>query len=1127
MTTPTREIPTTYDHATTLEPTYQKWLAAGAFKALPDQRQNRYVIMMPLPNVTGALHMGHAMDNVMQDMLIRWHRMMGDNSLWMPGTDHAGIATQAIVEKRLLELEGKTRNDIGREELIRRIWEWKDKSEQRIILQQQRMGCSCDWDRHRFTMDAVCTAAVRETFFRMFRDGLIYRGNRMVNWDCQLQTAVSDDEIYHDLIDGHFWHLKYPIINPKPGEPEFVTVATTRPETMLGDTAVACHPNPTKALQRQIDKVKEKLKSAGQKERPTVEAELAQLEERVQTHLPRLEQFAAMARDGRKVLLPLQEREIPLITDEWARPELGSGCVKITPAHDPNDYNVWRTHNLAKVSANESKNLPEKSSQGYEFAIINILNPDGTLNANAGAYKGLDRFAARKKVVVDLQAKNLILQIEDRQIEIGHSDRSKSPIEPYLSKQWFVRMGDVPGGIVCGRGTANEFRAPGLAQAAIDAVRGDWKSPTGRKLTFYPDADRYGNTYCDWLAEKRDWCISRQLWWGHRIPIWRANCFGAAAQALLTEVSRFAYGEELWLVITDADGEILTPDAARNYAQQHSDADHPLEIMVCSRNLVTDEKYAAQLAQLGLIQDPDVLDTWFSSAIWPHSTLGFPDPQNAQVKPGQTPCGRIDGQPDALSYYYPGSCLVTGRDIITLWVARMQLTGLYNLGDVPFTDCFVHATILDGKGERMSKSKGNGIDPVDIIERYGVDALRYILCEMQTGTQEFRLPVQAISPFTGDFIDLATAKHGRTIFSYICPQSGKEFDVTGTMPELPSAKVVSERFDEGKNFCNKLWNASRFAMMNLTDQPFQPLTLNELDPEDRWILARLNNAISQVQRGLTTYNPSAAIGAARSFFWNELCDWYLELIKPRLRNNLAKASAQDGQEATEKPSQGSFVARQVLAAVLDQTLRLFHPFIPFITEAIWAELGQIMPTRGITEPFPASESLILAAWPEPQTAWADASLEADFELLQETIKGIRNVRGKYNVPPGKKLAAIIKIGGAAGATLQRLTGHLQSQAGLDSVIVTAAADKPKTAAAQVVRDFEIYVNGVLDPDMERKRLSEQRDKLLKFKESQQKKLANDSFVSKAPANVVEAERQKLRDTETQLAVIEESLRGLE
>ena len=553
-----KELPIHFAFSDAQKSIYPKWLDSGSFSAAPDEREDRYVIMMPLPNVTGALHMGHAMDNIMQDLLIRFNRMRGNNTLWMPGCDHAGIATQAVVETRIFELEGKNRHDIGREELVERIWQWKDEYQTRIIDQQKQMGCSCDWDLHRFTMDPVCTRAVREAFYRMFKDGLIYRGNRLVNWDCQLQTAVSDDEIYRESIDGNFWHLKYPVIDPVDGDPQFVAVATTRPETMLGDTAVAVHPDPEASLKATIETLEAKLESASSKDRTEIELELGRVRDRAKNQLAGLVHLTEMAKSGRLVGLPLTGREIPLILDEWAKPELGSGCVKVTPAHDPNDYEVWSRHQ-------------------EEIGIINLLNPDGTYNESAGNYAGLDRDMVRSRVLEDLEAEGLILEVEDREIELGFSDRSKTPIEPFASKQWFVRMGDVPGGIECGLGTPNRFTTPGLAQSAIDATAEDWRSPSGRHLTFFPDSDRYRGTFVSWLGEKRDWCISRQLWWGHRIPIWRGDLANGSAD----RVRRLAeqHPDRIWAWISDDSGEM------RDLADRSIDEDsvEGLSLLVCIR----------------------------------------------------------------------------------------------------------------------------------------------------------------------------------------------------------------------------------------------------------------------------------------------------------------------------------------------------------------------------------------------------------------------------------------------------------------------------------------------------------------------------------------------------------------
>jgi valyl-tRNA synthetase len=1077
----TVEIPIHYNFSEAQDRIYEKWLNNGSMKAVPDGRENRYVIMMPLPNITGALHMGHAMDNVMQDLLIRWHRMLGDNTLWMPGTDHAGIATQAVVERRLFELEGKTRRDIGREALVRRIWMWKDEYQNRIIKQQQKIGCSCDWELQRFTMDRVCSRAVREAFFRLFADGLIYRGYRLVNWDCQLQTAISDDEIEYETVRGYFWHIRYPVIEPQGGEPSSVTVATTRPETMLGDTAVAVHPDPENALHRIIDETRERVKTVPRKERAALENELHHMEQRRESHLPTLLKLVQMSKEGRMVNLPLLNRHIPLILDEWAKPELGSGCVKITPAHDANDYDVWTRH-------------------CDEIDIINLLNPDGTYNENAGQYAGLPLEEVRARVIEDLEKEALLEKTEAREIEIGHSERSKAPIEPYLSKQWFIRMGDREGGIRFGTGTSKQFEKPGLAQAAIDAVNGQWSSPTGLRMIFYPDHERYSGTYCNWLSEKRDWCISRQLWWGHRIPIWHGQITKKYMDRIVALIGESAE-KLLWGWISDEEGTLIDP--------ANTKGEGPFEMFVCIRNVEGEKKYATHLEAAGLIQDPDVLDTWFSSALWPFSTLGWPDPENAPVERENRPLRQVNGYGNYLEYYYPGSCLVTARDIITQWVARMLVMGLYLLGDVPFTHCFIHANIQDGKGERMSKSKGNGIDPIDIIEEYGSDAMRYVLCDMQTGTQDIRLPVQAISPYTGDMVDLAEAKHGRSVFTYICPKTGREFDVLGTIEDLPKARVTSDRFAIGRAFCTKLWNAARFALMNLGQYEYRPVDPEELEPEDLWILSRLSSTIEEVTRQLEKYNPSAAIGAAREFFWSELCDWYLEFIKPRLKGGVR-----------------AFTARSVLTVAIDQILRLFHPFVPFITETLWEKLNTQAPVRGIEAPFEREDLLISTSWPKPLDRFKNSALEEDFLLLRQIIRAIRDLRARYSVSPSRTIGAVIKARGKAVECVGSYSRIIENMASIGGLEYGTDVEKPPLAALQVLGDMEIYVEGVLDPVKERAKLEKQKGRLLKNAEATGKKLANPHFLRKAPRTVVENEKRKLQEIKTQLTLIEQNLDAL-
>jgi len=1097
------ELPDKYDPQT-LEPAVtQRWLEHKAFSATPDDREHRYVVMMPLPNVTGALHMGHAMDNVMQDLLTRWHRMRGDNTLWQPGLDHAGIATQAVVEKRLKEIEGKTRHDIGREALVERIHDWSAKSKSRIVAQQQGMGCSCDWDRARFTMDDVCARAVRQTFFAMFRDGLIFRGDRLVNWDCALQTAVSDDELYKESVKGKFHYFRYPILEASGDEPTHVPIATTRPETMLGDTAVAVHPDPKGALEAAIAQQQKKVAEAGDKERPDAERELQRLQTRVTEVLPNLVKICELGKAGRKVMLPLVDREIPIILDEWADPTLGTGCVKITPAHDPNDYMVWQRH-------------PEIGD------AINMLNADGSISSVGGKYAGHDRFEARKMILADLEQLGLVDKIEDREMEIDHSDRSKTIIEPYLSKQWFVRMGDVEGGILMGRGTAKEFRSPGLAQAALDATNGTlpaFADGTPRsKVAFHPDPVRYQNMHDRWLGEKRDWCISRQLWWGHRIPVFCGEM--ATAQLLMIAPMLQSHLDRddvaAWLVMPD--GERMSPQQAFEHLKGPN-APLSVEVQVCFLDAKNDESVGPMLASAGLQQDPDVLDTWFSSMLWPHSTLGWPNPETAGIDAGQASLAANGDAASALDYYYPGSCLVTGRDIITLWVARMIVGGLYNLGDVPFTDVFLHATILDGKGVRMSKSKGNGIDPLDIIDRYGADALRYVVCELQTGTQDVRLPVQAISPFTKEgeperLVDLATAKPGPYLGTFMDKEAGEPMDLIGQYAKegIEPAKATSDRFMVGASFCNKLFNAARFAFLNLDGTEFTALDVDKLAVEDRWILSRLQNAIRALDEQLEGYNPSAAVAIARDFFWNELCDWYLEMIKPRMR--------EDADEASRK------TAQQVLAAVLDQTLRLLHPFVPFLTETLWTRLNELAPKRGVQTEFATSALLVHAEWPTGDRAWQAAGIESNITAMQEWCVAIREARARYQIPPRQKVEARFQADGDTAAVLEATHVLLAHMAGLESCAIGPDQQRTKDSATVVVGTAKVFLLGVVDLEKEKAKLEKEKGKLEGQIGGLDRKLSNEGFLKKAPPAVVEKEREQLAAMKARLEAIQQSLAEL-
>ncbi len=758
---------------------------------------------------------------------------------------------------------------------------------------------------------------MRHTFFRLFKDGLIYRGTRLVNWDTHLQTAVSDDEVFHETVQGHFWHLKYPVIDALPGEPEHVSIATTRPETMLGDTAVAVHPDPGAALDAFEAELKQKLAAAPAKERPAVQAQLGELAERRRTVLPQLIHLRDMARAGRKVMLPLLDRPIPLVADEWAKPELGSGCVKITPAHDPNDYEVGKRQDLP---------------------MVNILNSNGTLNDNAGPYQGLTMKAGRERVVADLESLGLLEKVEDREIELAHSDRSKMPIEPYLADQWFVKMDR-------------------LAQSAMDAV-------TDGRVKIVPP--RYGRGYLDWLGEKRDWPVSRQLWWGHQIPIWYAR--------------------------TASEADLRKAFAGRDDVCWHRDAEHDQWLVCALEEDLTEDAVAGHK----LTREVDVLDTWFSSGLWPHSTLGWPD---------KTP---------ELDYYYPTSTLITSRDIITLWVARMVLLGIYNVGEVPFHDVYIHPKILDGYGEGMSKSKGNGVDPLDVIEKFGADSLRFSLAYLTTETQDVRMPVEFECPHCQAAIE--QTKKNRVQPRVECKKCGQPFSTQwANKPEdraLPRGAVISERFELGRNFCNKLWNAARFALLNLEGYTPRPVGEQELAVEDRWILSRLATVTAETTAALETYRYGDAARVLYDFAWNEFCSFYVEMAKGRLQDERAR-----------------LVAQRVLAHTLDSIVRLLHPMIPFITEEIWQRLAEAAPRRGLTQPSPAAESVMIAPWPEADAARQDPQIEVRFAQFQEVLKGLRDIRSRQNIPPKARLHFSVRCDAQMSNLLKPMEPYFESMAG--------------------------------------------------------------------------------------------------
>lgn len=867
---------TAYDPREVEEKWYRYWEENKYFHPRVDGDQTPFCIVMPPPNVTGQLHMGHALNNTLQDILIRWRRMQGYNTLWLPGTDHAGIATQARVEEELAK-EGLTRSELGREKFLERVWAWKEKYGGRITHQLRRLGASCDWERERFTMDEGCSEAVREVFLRLYERGLIYRGNYIINWCPRCHTTISDIEVEHEDIPGQLYYVKYPVKNSA----EFVTVATTRPETMLGDVAVAVHPGD--------------------------------------------ERYRQLV--GKILILPLTGREIPVIADEYVDPAFGTGAVKITPAHDPNDFAVGQRHNLPAPK---------------------VIDEGAVMTEEAGRYRGLDRYACRKRVVQDLKEQGYLLKVEDYTHAVGHCYRCRTVIEPMLSKQWFVRMRP-------------------LAGPAIKAVQ------EGR-IRFVPE--RFTRIYLNWMENIRDWCISRQLWWGHRIPVWYC---------------------------TDC-GEMI---AAKEPPGR------------CPR-----------CAGRELAQDPDVLDTWFSSALWPFSTLGWPQKT-------------ID-----LAYYYPTTVLVTGRDIIFFWVARMIFSGLAFMEEVPFREVLVHGLVLDSLGRKMSKSLGNGVDPIDVIESHGADSLRFML-------------------------------------------------VTGNTPGS-DLRFHFERLDGARNFTNKIWNASRFTLMNLQDyRPAKRPAPDSYTLADRWILSRLQAAIEGVTANLEAYELGEAARIIYEFTWDEFCDWYIELAKASLY----------GRNAQRKRT-----TQFVLATVLKTALELLHPFMPFITEEIW----QRLPNRG--------QTIMKAPWPTGEPGRRDLQAEEQMAVLMEITRAIRHLRSEMNVPPGSR-AKVLLVAPAEEIRnlLVRWGSYVQDLARCDLQLTAELSTKPEQAAHAVARGVEIFIplKGLIDLDKEVSRLEKELAGIRQDLARVQGKLQNENFLKKARPEVIEKERAK----EAELLSAREALSG--
>ncbi|RST76228.1 valine--tRNA ligase [Siminovitchia acidinfaciens] len=872
------DMPTKYDPLNIERNRYEWWLEGKFFEAENNPEKDPYTIVIPPPNVTGRLHLGHAWDTTLQDILTRMKRMQGYDVLWLPGMDHAGIATQAKVEEQLRS-EGKSRYDLGREKFLEETWKWKEEYADFIRQQWAKLGLGLDYTRERFTLDKGLSKAVREVFVRLYNEGLIYRGEYIINWDPATKTALSDIEVIYKDVQGAFYHMRYPLADGSGS----IEIATTRPETMLGDTAVAVHP-----------------------------------EDERYKHLI-----------GKTVILPIVGREIPIVADDYVDMEFGSGAVKITPAHDPNDFEIGNRHDLERVL---------------------IMNEDGTMNERAGKYNGMDRFACRKQIVKDLQDEGVLFKIEEHMHSVGHSERSGAVVEPYLSTQWFVKMQP-------------------LADEAIKLQQSD------EKVQFVPD--RFEKTYLHWMENIRDWCISRQLWWGHRIPAWYHK-----------ETGELYVGQE-------------APEDEENWEQ-----------------------------------DNDVLDTWFSSALWPFSTMGWPDAEAEDFK-----------------RYYPTDCLVTGYDIIFFWVSRMIFQGLKFTGKRPFDDVLIHGLVRDAEGRKMSKSLGNGVDPMDVIDKYGADSLRYFLATGSSPGHDLRFSI--------------------------------------------------EKVESVWNFANKIWNASRFALMNMDGFTYDEIDLSaEKSVADKWILTRLNDTIETVTKLSDKYEFGEVGRVLYHFIWDDLCDWYIEMAKLPLYGE---------DEAAKK------MTRSVLAHVLDQTMRLLHPFMPFITEEIW----QNLPHEG--------ESITVASWPQAKEELTDREAANEMKILMDIIRSVRNIRAEVNTPMSKKITLMLKAQDEKVLEiLQKNKSYLERFCNPQELIMEVGLKSPEKAMTAVVTGVELFLPlaGLLNIEEEIARLEKEWAKWNSEVERVQKKLGNEKFVNKAPQAVVDEERAKEKDYMAKRATVEERIKEL-
>ncbi|MEM7322250.1 MAG: valine--tRNA ligase [Actinomycetota bacterium] len=1064
--TPASEIEKAYDPSAAEQEVSARWEKAkmsavepvsGADGSSSSDEKKTYSIVIPPPNVTAALHLGHALNNTLQDVLIRYHRMLGDRTLWMPGTDHAGIATQTVVEKRLLA-QGIKRLEMGREAFVDKTQEWKDEYEAVIIDQLLAMGASCDWDRIRFTMDEMCSTAVRHAFFALFRDGLIYRGKRLVNWDPVTRTALADDEVEMENVAGHMWYLRYPLADGS----GHVTVATTRPETMLGDTAVAMNPAD-----------------------------------------PRGEELR-----GKEVLLPIVGRTIPIVEDDYvvmadpegtdAKAKFATGYLKVTPAHDQNDWEIGLRN---------------------ELPVINVMGPDGSISADHGwedvseeaqAFVGLSREDARAAIVDWFDKNDLLAEVRDYEHSVGHSYRSHVPIEPWLSDQWYVAVTDDRL-----RGSALRAQDPDQTPPLPDGISARTDRPGDGGMTFYPD--RYARTYHAWHDGIRDWCISRQLWWGHQIPVW---------------VKTITLADAAPAVVDALDGAEV--DEARSLISRWVDAgaahlvrkvtDHEVEEAVCvppEPSLRRAARADTSLDEAGLIaaleadgytRDPDVLDTWFSSGLWPMSTMGWPWPEDYPETVG------------LLESFNPTSVLMTAREIITLWVSRMTMFNRYFLdGRLAFDDVFIHAMIQDGHGQKMSKSLGNGVDPRDIIHSHGADAMRYTLVQMTTDTQDVRMPVDMICPHSGETFtpEFITTGAGHVVAA---PTQASPADPSKRMVsaygvavgevepdgDTPLARNTSSKFDLGRNFANKVWNATRFALGRIPADAAvasEPIDLAQATFADRWIIARLAQTLEDVTDALDRYQFNVYADTLYDFIWRDVCDRYLEAIKPTIDENPAQQA--------------------VLGAVLDAVMRILHPVCPFVTEALWPHVSAVRTGDIGGVALPPSDLVATASWPTVAAGTVDPAVVETFERSDRLIGAIRALRAERNVKPKKLITvhapapvlALIADGGGAIETL----------AGIGDVLDITSVERPAVASPLAFEGSEVLVSGLVDEmdlGAERARL----EKLIEAKSKQvdgfEKRLANPGYVNNAKPELVEETRQLLAVAKSDLDAAETAMAAL-